>query len=327
MNKKILILISMLCSLNLFAQETTVAEAEKPVAKDSKISFSFDFGMETSFNLAGHDDELAFDSFCFEVTDLTFGAEVALLDNLAFSFYFAAPMVLETTAESLNHAVTVAEVTPELGVGLAFNPIEDVTLEFGLGHNLTFAPSSQEVFSIDAGVLVSAAVSYENSFFAINITDTLNPNWRMTKVEDYKSFIDNELEVELTFDFFNFIKEDLNTGLWVYNDLVTDHFFDDKDNYSSCSIENELFAGLHTAPVEWFEAKAAFYGDFVVESDKDGKVVDGSDTAGLGMFFEVAFSYKNIGFAVSYNPVFYTVNAETPEDTSHEILAAVTVSF
>ena len=70
MNKKILVLISMLCSLNLFAQETTVAEAENPVAEDSKISFSFDFGMETSFNLAGHDDELAFDSFCFEVTDL-----------------------------------------------------------------------------------------------------------------------------------------------------------------------------------------------------------------------------------------------------------------
>ena len=65
MNKKILILISMLCSLNLFAQETTVAKAEKPVAKDSKISFSFDFGMETSFNLAGHDDELTFDSFFY----------------------------------------------------------------------------------------------------------------------------------------------------------------------------------------------------------------------------------------------------------------------
>jgi hypothetical protein len=110
MNKKILVLISMLCSLNLFAQETTVAEAENPVAEDSKISFSFDFGMETSFNLAGHDDELAFDSFCFDVTDLTFGTKIKLTDKLAFNFYFTTPMILETTAKDLSNTITIAEI-------------------------------------------------------------------------------------------------------------------------------------------------------------------------------------------------------------------------
>ena len=333
MNKKIFILISMFAALNLFAQpdvstqETNVTKIENPSTEESKISFSFDFGMEASFEVSGNDGKLAFDSFCFDVKDLTFKTEIALLDNLAFGFYIAAPMTLETTYKDLINVVKVTEVAPELGVELTFNPSDDITLEFGLGHNLVFAPSNLEVFSIDAGLLVSAEISYENSFFAISVADTLNPNWRMTKVEDYKSFIDNELEIELTFDFLNFVKKDLNTGLWLSNDLVTDYYFDSNDKYSNCAFENELFAGLHTAPVEWFEAKAAFYGDFVFESDKDGKIVDGSDTAGLGLFLEVAFSYKNIGFAVSYNPILYTVNAETPENTSHEVSAAISVSF
>lgn len=346
MNKKFLILLSMLAALNIFAQENTlpeeeaapiqeaveentqtVADAENPDTEESKISFSFDFGMEASFNTVGSDDKLAFDSFCFEVTDLTFGAEIALLDNLAFSFHLAAPMTLETTAESKDNNVTVTEVSPELGIGLSFTPIEPITLDFGLAHNLKLEPSDLEVFSIDSGFIASVGFAYENSFFALGISDTFNPLWRITGKEDYKSYIDNELEVELTFDFLNFVKEDLNTGLWVYNDLVTDHYFDKDDDFFKCSFENELFAGLHTNPVEWFGAKAAFYGDFLFDTNKDGNVEDGSDTAGLGLFLEVAFAYKNIGFAVSYKPVLYTVNADSPKDTSHEVLAAISISF
>lgn len=365
MNKKIFILLSMLAALNIFAQENaslaeetvtiqetveesnkTVAVAEAPNTEESKISFSFDFAMEASFNTTGSEGKLAFDSFCFEITDLTFGTEIALLDNLAFSFYLAAPMKLETTAADSDIGVKVTEVSPELGVGLSFNPIESVTLDLGLGHNLKFEPRSLETFSIDAGLIASASITYENSFFSFSVSDTFNPLWRITEVEKtevkdenkvvlkstdmedyYKNYIDNELEVELTFDFLNFVKEDLNTGLWIYNDLVTDHYFDKDSNFSKCSFENELHAGLHTNPVEWFAAKAAFYGDFLFETDKDGKIADGSDTAGLGLFLEVAFAYKNIGFAVSYKPVLYTVNAENPKDTSHEVLAAISLSF
>lgn len=327
MHKKIFVLILMFVALNIFAQETTVVKAENPNTKKSKLSFSFDFGMNASFNIAKNDDKLAFDSFCFDVTDLTFGTKIKLTDKLAFNFYFTTPMILETTAEDLSNTITIAEIYPELGVGLIFNPTKKITLEFGLGHNLTFSPSDSEVFSIDTGLFISAGFSYKNSYFAISIYDTVSPNQRITKIENYKSFIENETEVELTFDFFNFIKKDLNSGLWISDYLAVDYYFDNDNKYSNCTFDNEFFVGLHTAAIKWFEAKAAFYGDFAIESDKNGKIVDGSNTVKLGLFFKVAFSCKNIGFAISYNPVFYTVNAENPEDVNHEVQTAISISF
>ena len=327
MHKKIIVLISMFIALNIFAQETTVIKAKNPNIKKSKFSFSFDFEMSANFNIARNDDQLVFNSFCFNITDLTFGAKIKTTDKVTFNFYFTAPMVLETTTKDSSKAVTVAEFCPELGVGLIFKPIKKVTLEFGLGHNLTFVPSDSEVFSIDTGLFISTGFSYKNSYFAINICDTFNPNRRMTKIENYKNFIHNESYVELTFDFFNFIKKDLNSGLWFSDNLTVDYYFDNDDKYSNCALDNELFAGVHTATIEWFGAKTAFYGDFTTESDKDGKIVDDSNTVRLGLFFEIAFSCKNIGLSISYKPVFHTVNLEKSEDVNYEIETAISLSF
>lgn len=326
MNKKFLILLSILSALNIFAEENTQAAAAEnsDAEKESKISFSFDFETEASFNMTGSGNKLAFDSFCFEITDLTFAAAIDLADKLAFDFYIAVPMTLEVGNAD---TVKVTEVSPELGIGLSFNPTEPITLDFGLAHNLKFEPSDSDFFSVDSGFIASAGFAYENSFFALELSDSFNPLWRITEADDYKNYIDNELEAELKFDFLNFAKKDLNTGLWIYNDLVTDHYFDKNGDFFACSFENELYAGLHTNPVEWFDAKAAFYGDFLFDTNEHAEIVDGSDTVGLGLFLETAFTYKNVGFAVSYTPVLYTVNAESPKDTSHEILARISVSF
>lgn len=327
MNKNFLILIIIFSALHIFAEENTqtVATAENPnTEKESKLSFSFDLETEASFNMIGKEGKLTFDSFCFEVTDLTFGAEITLLDNLALSFYLATPMTLEIYD---TNVIKVTDVSPELGGKLSFNPIEPITLDFGFSYNLKFEPCDLENFSVDAGFIASVSFTYENSFFALEISDYFNPLWRITEIEDYKNYIDNELGVDLKFDFLNFVKEDLDTGLWLYNGLITDHYFDKNNDFFNCSFENELYAGLHTKPVEWFKAKVAFYGDFLFDIDKNAKIIDDSDTARFGLFLETAFTYKNIGFAVSYKPILYTVNAESLKDISHKVLTRISISF
>ena len=82
--------------------------------------------------------------------------------------------------------------------------------------------------------------------------------------------------------------------------------------------------------LEWLEfviqcrSNLSFRHDYDIVS---GKIVDGSNTVKLGLFFKVAFSCRNIGFAISYNPVFYTVNAENPEDVNHKVQTAISISF
>lgn len=308
-------------TLPLLMAEETAEEGQKKSIVTPFFSFSNTSTLRASTD---KDGVAAFNGFENEIDDMTLGLAIQVTDMFVISPY------ISNTVDFLalpGNAIHFNNDSLELGVGFGVTPLEFMTLDFGVAFNTKF--NDFVAGTVSTGMIAKASLSFniEEAHLKLVLTDTLNPMFAKIAADNILGMIDNDFEVELNFNFFNFVKEDLNSGLWIYNDFITDNFTD-KDGLTHTDLENEFYAGLYFNPFEFFDAKVAFYGDFIAGFDKNNEVIKANDYAGLGLHFALGFYYKAVGLSVAYTPIVYSQrNGRVGENFDHTVEVAVKVTL
>ena len=278
-------------------------------------------------------------------TTAKFGVGIAIMDGFKLKPYVSDAVVVGENATFKNNDFT-------LGLGGKYEPLEMLGISFDLGYiaqTKLYGKTSIEVpdtanpgqtktkkvpfFTMQAnGIKFGAGVeaNIESIFLEMGLDYKFKgmfakirvgkDNDDVNRVQSFK----NTIALEAKMDFFNFIKEDLNSGLVLSNETTfeTKKEINDKAKNknskvfeSTKEIENEFAIGLHFAPVEFMDftfltkvnskSSKVYVGD---EDDKDnfGKYVGfgedtGSSTAvALGIGLELKKGMFTFG--MEYSP-------------------------
>lgn len=205
-----------------------------------------------------------------------------------------------------------------LGIGATYKPLDMLSVMFGLGYDSQYTKFKIPTF-VGNGVNfnVGLGLSVESIFLEAGVSYKFNgmfTSYRRTK--DEKDYITlnkttNTVTLEATFDFFNFIKEGLNSGLVFENttkfksDWGRDGKIEDKEKFAGeKKITNDFGIGLHFAPVSYMDAKFLVTVASEQKSEYDGskkyEVTEKSTAVGLTLGLEFVKDMFKIG--IEYNP-------------------------
>ncbi|MGP1438660.1 MAG: hypothetical protein ACTTKH_06270 [Treponema sp.] len=211
-----------------------------------------------------------------------------------------------------------------LGIGGTYKPLDMLSIMFGLGYDSKYGkfvvvkgsdtpPTPPKFTSVGNGFNfnVGVGLSVESIFLEAGVgykVDGMFASYR--EKDDYytSNAFTNKITLEATFDFFNFIKEGLNSGLVFEN---TTKFKSNWINKGSDQLEgkkvisNDFGIGLHFAPVEYMDAKflttVAFEQTNKYDSAKKSyEIAEKSVVVGLTLGLEFSKDMFKIG--VEYNP-------------------------
>lgn len=331
MLKKLFFIATLACAtLFVFAQDaevvtedtvTDAVESEATAEEASIITPFFSIEDTMTLNVGEADGEFTLGSIENEVSDMTFGFEVAVNEMFSLSPY------ITNTFSFAGDATTFLFSEDNLAVGLAMaiSPLDFMSIDLDFAYNTDFFGNA----TINSGFTAAVGLGFEveAAKLSFSLADAVNPMFTVS--DDTGSVcIDNEFAVDLSFAFFNFFQDKVDSGLYISNALTTDNYADKEEALLVTELEDEFYAGLYVNPLDFMGIKAAFYGDFLTGFDDEGKTIDGMNSTNLGAYFELGLSYKSVGFTVSYNPVFYTdVNGKKQDGTSHTIEACVSFSI
>ena len=225
--------------------------------------------------------------------DIKGGVKIRLLDNL-----FLTPYV-QYKAESFQLQ------TFGIGTGLA---AENIISGLNLGLDAAYLLTTDSSSAIAAGMRLKPEVSYNfsDSLLLVSLSDDFNffadQQNKVDKEVRYKT-IDNELNAEVVFNVFNFLKPGINSGLYTNFVLNTEiakakladkWLSKDKNTY-------EFGIGLITNPIDWFQARTGFIGSSAKEVDNITTAVETTtETKTTGWLVGVETTYKNFSFNADY---------------------------
>lgn len=313
MLKKSLTLLSILflISFGVFAEENT---------EESIVSPFFSFSTKTSISM---EDNI--ESIDIEVDDMTLGLEIAVTETLTVSPYL-----------SNTFGFTVSDISgtaiPEfnsddfsIGIDFSINPMDLLTVDFGISNDYSFAAGSKIALGLSG--FLGFTLAFEEIHLELGIEDAIGAMFTPVKKDAVDTELSNELCLDISFNFFNFIKEDLNSGLFISNTFTTDDSFAD-GKFTEKSISNELSAGLFFNPFDFFDIKfGVVFGMEWLTDDKTSVISDDTATT-LGLTTEVTFYHKSVSFNVGYEPTLYSKTGSTVSDKiSHSFSMALGVSF
>lgn len=239
-----------------------------------------------------------------------------------------------------------------LGVGLEYKPMDMLSVMFGLGYDSKYK-------DFDVGTLsgngvnfnVGVGLSVESMFIEAGASyefEGMFASARNSKDEkDYKSSkeLGNTITLEATFDFFNFIKEGLNSGLVLENkttfesEWTRDGKEEDKKKFDGeKTIGNEFAIGLHFAPVSYMDAKFLTTVAFEQKSKYDGseKYEVNEKSTAVGLTLGLEFAKDMFKFGIEYSPclskkegkkVGEKLEIETVKDLEHEFKIVVGIDL
>lgn len=234
-----------------------------------------------------------------------------------------------------------------LGLGGSYKPLDMLTVSFGIDYVSKYALRTFEMEGLSpidetfAGngfnFKVGVGAEIENIFLELGLDYKLKGMFANTRVLKDSTIRESELKniiaLDSKFDFFNFIKEGLNSGLLLSDEVTiksenthikgTVGSISGEGDMGALSIENEFAIGLHFAPVEFMDAK--FLAKFNSASEKpwddEGKKYgEAEQTTEVGLSMGLDFSKEMFSFGIEYNPTLYSKTGDKdPEKTlGHE---------
>ncbi|MGP1521487.1 MAG: hypothetical protein ACTTIZ_08330 [Treponema sp.] len=309
------------------------------VAEEDESSFgkpSFSLKNETTFGLVKYGEDKNKGNFEYdEVENKTtgkFAVGFAIGENFKLKPYISDAIKVGKDAKFKNNDFGI-------GIGATYKPIDMLTVKFGLGYVSRYTDKKFGNQSVANGVKFNAGLDLAvDSIFLeagleYKLTGMFANDKTGAKTDEYTKHnnIANRIILEAKFDFFNFIKEGLNSGLVLSNETnITPEWKksgNGKDGtlYTDASrtIENEFGIGLHFAPVNYMdftfltkvisgETKAYIYDSSWKYSDKSTK-----GTA-VGLSLGLEFSKDMFSFGIEYNP---TLSAKTIDEDKNETKA------
>jgi len=208
-----------------------------------------------------------------------------------------------------------------LGIGATYKPIDMLSIMFGLGYDseyTEFEIGAEKTYNGNGvNFDVGLGLSVESIFLEAGVSykfDGMFASSRRSKDEkDYVKLnkVTNTITLDATFDFFNFIKDGLNSGLVFENKTKIksnwgrDGKIEDKEKFAGeKEINNDFGIGLHFAPVSYMDAKflvtVASEQKSVYDGSKKYEVSEKSTAVGLSLGLEFVKDMFKIG--IEYNP-------------------------
>lgn len=341
-----LALIFVLClSSVLFAQEQEVAEsasvesnevaiADSPEVESSDVEFSFELENATEFEVGGglENETTAVVGLNKEVADgLVIGASIKtyidLLEDKSSS-------ITEGDTEHFNSAY-LAEGSLGGYVNLSYAPTEWLTLNTGLGIEFNARPDDYLYgYRLGFGWNLGLEFEVEDHFLTAAIENSLIPQWGLGANEAKNNLLLNSFAFNMRYDLFNYLKEDLNLGLFTELVVDTENYFcnfesaqQGKHSGTPLLIDLEYFLGLAYSPADWVDISAAFALFYCVENDIASAVSDREDKADVeyGLRVGLDFSLEHIGFGIGYRP--HLASTDSAFEPVHVFDTVVTISF
>lgn len=222
----------------------------------------------------------------------------------------------------IANPILFGEDTFKLGLEFGISPMEMLSFNLNLGYltkinNGVLREMPIGIHNLN-GIFAGAALdlNMESFFLTAKLAYDLEANFGKNKTGDNEkdlikvSEIQNTITAELGFDFFNFIKAGLNSGLVVTDELkiagltMKDMKAPDTPDKGSF-LENDLGIGLHFNPVKYFDF--TFLTKFGYEKkkmyDNTGKKwVDLEKTSTVGLSLASVFTHQNFSLEFEYNP-------------------------
>lgn len=319
--KKVLFafLVSVLCLSILPAQEEEGDSMFSPsVSIENEFTLPFaKSGEDASKGNVGLDEKKIENE-----TTANFGVGIAIAENFSLKPYIKDAL----TFASSKMEFSTNKLT--LGLGMEFAAMEMLTISADLAYinqlgglemddgsgNMVKLPT-QTAHGFQVGMDVVANI--ESIFLEVGAGYELKGMFAKPRsgsgVNDYSNIgqWDHTIKlIDAKMDFFNFIKEGLNSGLFV-SDEVTIGIVNattpaDKDAYAAeRTIGNEFTIGLHFAPLEFMDASLGV----TVASEtvagwesKDKKYENGSGSMEIKMPIGLEFSKGMFKFGLEYTP-------------------------
>ena|GEM_PF-1117145 len=294
-------------------------------------------------------------------TSAEFAVGIKLGETFSLSPYIKDKFAMATD-DMLNKPLLFDANDFAVGLAMIYAPMDMLEITMGMGYLNRY-----KMFEYEGGFItpffdqhglsldVGLGLNVESIFLEASITNNLE--WLQGKTrysKDDKKYttgseLVNTFAVEMKMDFFNFIKEGLNSGLVLNNEmkLTKTRFKDVSDEekwkwVGDKTIENEFAVGLHFAPLEFmdftflikdaFEKKVAWIPD-----DSKSKYSDDYESSNkviLGLGLELK---KNMfKFGIEYNPQLSgsstvkagdTTTTKKQKDMEHEVKLVVGIEL
>ena len=282
-------------------------------------------------------------------TTAKFAVGFDLFEGFTLKPYISDVVAIGDGAKFKNNAFSI-------GLGASYQPMDMLSISFGAGYVSKWTSGGFKDDELGAlvdtslgngvkanvgiglevaSIFLEAGLEYKFSgMFATDNGKTAGDKDTSKKLNDLK----NVIALDVTFDFFNFIKEDLNSGLVLSNETTIGSKWR-KDNDGSETkvaggiqkIENEFGVGLHFGMVKYMDF--SFMTKVKSESTKiwntgNKKYDDPSKNMTIGLSLGLAFEKDMFSFGVEYNPTLKTEEGkEIKEEHEHELKVTLGIAL
>lgn len=263
-------------------------------------------------------------------TTATFGVGIAIVEGFSLKPYISDAITVGDNAQFSQNDFTI-------GLGGEYSPMDMLAISFDLGYIARIAragevddngsPVGPDTWHID-GIKFGAGVgaNIESIFLEMGLNYKFKGMFAKIRYDKESDeiikghTIDNTITLEAKMDFFNFIKEGLNSGLVLSNETkitsektvdVKENKKDNKSFAASREISNEFAIGLHFAPVEFIDftfltkVNSASKKVYMHDTEHTGYVAYGEgteSTTAFGLGIGLAFTKGIFAFGIEYNP-------------------------
>lgn len=227
-----------------------------------------------------------------------------------------------------------------IGLGMKYRPMDMLTVSFGAGYVSKW--SAEELVkgtSLGNGVKlnVGLGLNVPSIFFEAGVSYRFNGMFATAKEGDNSnkmSDLINDIGLTAQFDFFNFIKEGLDSGLLLSNKTtIRSKTSQDKASIFDGSfkkLSNDFGIGLHFGMVKYMDFSFLVKtGYSSVQKYKDGKYGDAVKTTTVALSLGLGFEKDIFSFGIEYNPQLMVKgnDGKAKEELGHELVVALGISL
>lgn len=204
-----------------------------------------------------------------------------------------------------------------VGANINITKVKNLMLGFDLAYLGEIQRSWGKTFS---GFRIKNEIKYNlNSLFLLhalneftllaNMTDKVNK-----KIDE--DILSNHFAVEVVFNFFNFFKQGINSGLYIREEV--DVVWKRKKiatnvSYFDNPIDNYLGFGFIFNPIEYFRAKTGIiYRASPIYKRLNKSITNYGVIQSLGWLFSVSLKYQKVSLNFEYHPYFYSISYNEP---------------
>ena len=305
MKKLLFALPILLLCLNL-----NLTSTEGDSKEESKITPFFNLLNESSLLTTGDpsDDTPAFIGF-ENSTSLEMGLSFAINDILSIPLFLGSDCLSWSVDETGDFSFDGGEVYAGLGVDIA--PVDFLKISIALSNYEIFKLNKKISFGFDFETNLD--FNFEKQFLSLDLGNNFKPNFNSDRAKIF-----NSSTYGMTFNFFNFINDKINTGLAIDGCFEVTATNDYSETLST-NYYNELFVGFVTNPVEFFTGYIYFvmYNEWEVNSKN--KILKSSKSNSFGLKAGVSFNYEWFSTDIYYEPLIGIFIGDELSDCEHKV--------